>query len=150
MNQDESYEVMVVEVKELGTEGLNVAIYDTRTDDEGTFTTAVGNHDSSADDPEWRKMTPDDLDATELVQYIDHEWRTASVEYTEEGLIKEGGTIERRHDKILVGEPTTLSARIERMSDCFIVTVEADGITQAELELSDAELGLGIHPALRD
>lgn len=150
MSQTSDYEAMLVEVKELGMEGLNVVVYDTRDDDEATFTAGVSAHEPSANDPDWRKQAPSELNKASLLQYIDHEWRNVAVEYTEEGLIKEGPAINQRHEAILVSDPTTLAARIERLSDCFIVTVEADGATKFETTLSDAELSLETHPELRD
>jgi hypothetical protein len=150
MSDADSYEVMVVEVKELGTEGLNVVVYDTRSDEEATVTTATSEHEPTEDDPEWRKQAPSALDASALLQYIDHEWRNASVEYTEEGLIKNGGPMTRDHEAIIVTDPSSLTARIERLADCFIVTVEADGRARFEKTYTDADLGLETHPALRD
>lgn len=137
---------MVLEVQELGRDGLNAVVYDTRPDDTATFTTAVDDHEASEDDPQWRKDAPDAVNSAFFMQYVDHEWRDAVFEYADDGLVKDGPTMEKQHEAFLVSDPSTLALRIERLSDCFIVTVEADGVTKSELTLSDAELGIERHP----
>jgi hypothetical protein len=145
-----SVEPMVVEIKELGRDGLNVVVYDVRSDDAATFLAATSGHDIDEDSPEWRDLAPDAVNTAKFVQYIDHEWRNAAVEYADDGLIKSGPTMDRVHETILVANPETLTARIERLDGCYIISVEADGQPRFDWDVPDEELGLEVHPALRD
>jgi hypothetical protein len=150
MNDSVSVEPMVIEMKELGTEGLNVVVYDVRSDDDATFLAATSGHDLDEDSPRWRDLAPEEVNTEALVQYIDHEWRNATVEYAEDGLIKTGPQMDRVTGTILVSQPETLVARIERLDGCYIISVEADGYPRFEWDVTDEELGLETHPALVD
>lgn len=150
MTGDTSVEVMFVEIKELGFEGLNAVVYDTRPISESTFLSGIET--SEVGDEQWKQEFNEMVEDTSsfLIKYVDSEWRNVSVEYTEEGLIKEGPQLERQHIHFFVENTSSLTARIESLSDAFIIIVEADGVTKVEQTLTHEELNLEPHPELED
>lgn len=137
-----TFEPMVVEVKELGTDGLNVVVFDLRSDEDATFTTAVSGSSETDAEQEWERQ----FETPEIVQYVDHEWRNASIEYTELGLVKTGAKIERINEPILVSDPSTLEARLVPEDGRITAQVCADGVEKVSITLSYTELGVEKHP----
>lgn len=163
MGQSQSHtkDVVVLDVNELGLEGLMAEIYDTRDDDNATYIKYINSSlDSSGAD--WAEQS--DLSGGGIKQYVDHRISQSSINYAEDRLIKTGSRIERRSKHLTVDTIQNTTVKIHPVPraysdwtdsdsaqppDSYQIIVEESGKNIFETTLNcRTELNLETHPVV--
>lgn len=130
--------IVQVNVQDLEGLGLELSVWDTLTDREATVTTAVEKDENKDED----YFGP--LEDGDIIQYVNHELRNASVEYSDDGLIQENRecTIESQSTPVAIPDVESLIARIQRINGGYYFEVTSKGNIVYEHTVTDGELGL--------